>query len=1339
MMCKKILISFIVILYVLPLCVVSSGSALPEFIDGDEAFWEWIDNNPYGGNIILGADITINRNIYLFGELNINTGEYGVTLDGGSVSIDTPFTLVGEGVNTPVMTLISTGAGRFDQEWNFALSHYNIKADGKNGAGGTALHIKAADATEQPMLEYCGKISAEGENAVGVRFEYPVEAYFLDISVNGKNSTTAEAPDETVLLYSRLEAGGEGAVLASVGNILFDTCAVNGDAGSAYVLNRKIIALAGNWLYMPLTADRELWECPQYRSFTNISLINFLLSGDENHPSEIRRIYCEWDRDMINAVDTSQIGETVIPGYLYDIYRDLGLEDDFCLDLIIEVFQAGGIYITDVMFDDFSGPNVYLTVNYDEFDPRDGGFILWRSDDGGESWYDITGSPDVFNTDGIGIKYFYGEIAEPVLLSLQDTQSGGVSSIIKIFGYEGKVYYSTGGDRTGVGRVGMTAVPPPFDAVDSESSDVEEPESSEPVEQIELSEIAEIAEIPDIAEPSPVPNIPKIEPLFELTPTPVTKSTPVPEQPPAPDNQDVQYKPVKPQQSPSGDENNGKDYSLTNNGENADGSFFGAGENALGYASSAEDISSLSENGENINGEDLFSRLSDSYVWKNENNPADDSSADDLNSEILNTRRTEDSVSASSYVTNAGKKQSDDFPIAGMILALTGIVGICAFITAAKRRGTSRPVIEPAYKTKQIITAACICVLTVSSCLVLYRYDNKYTASGPRGENGVLILNEQDVKRNTFLIEGWEVYGGKLLTPEDFIHDSKPEPDEHVFIGQYAGFEKIIGSPHGSVTYRLVVIIPEEMCNYTLALPEIYSSCRVFINGTEYLSLGETDPDTYRFETKNTSVTFNAAEKIDIIIAVSDFSHLYSGMVYPPAIGETETVFAMLNMRLILRSVVISAALLIGIMSLFIGLSRGRKGLPVLYGLLCLLFAGYTCYPVTMTVAQGSVLMYAVENVSFCAMLLVIIIMQDKIYSYSGAAKRIKPFAIGFGAFVCLAAFVMPFIMPKAGLPFMIVYSRLIEAYEFTAAGYITIMSGLAVRRKSSESVPVLWGMLILDCALIMDNARPSFEPIFTGWFPEAGSFLLIISLGAATAREIISAYRESAVMEERVNTIISSRHDYYRKMDEMHGKLRILHHDYKFHLNTVRRMLHSGDSNGADNYLTGVENRLSEYEIPKFCKSPVINALVENYSEHCAEKNIVFETKLTIPDTLGIPDYDMCVILGNLLENAVEACEKLDVNGAGSNALKRVIKLETQNTSAQLLIMVKNSFDGLIREENGIQSTKKEGGLGLRSVREIISRHGGELITEWDGEYFTVYAAVQTRGKKKLKSAKTV
>ena len=228
----------------------------------------------------------------------------------------------------------------------------------------------------------------------------------------------------------------------------------------------------------------------------------------------------------------------------------------------------------------------------------------------------------------------------------------------------------------------------------------------------------------------------------------------------------------------------------------------------------------------------------------------------------------------------------------------------------------------------------------------------------------------------------------------------------------------------------------------------------------------------------------------------------------------------------------------------------------------------------------------------------------------------------------------------------------------------------------------------------------------------------------------------------EHAREIITSGKEHYQKMNEMYDDLRIMRHDYKYHMDVISELIKTGNEDKIDQYLTLLKDDLSKKEFPVFCSNSVLNALIASYAERFARLDAKYVVKIALPDK-SIPNYEMCIVLGNLLQNAMEACSRLAAN--------RIIELTINMKGAHLVTMVKNNFDGAIAHAspdaqqagaaekggqnsslNGSQngslpaSTKPGGGFGLRSVQAIASRYDGELIAEWDESTFTVYVMVK-------------
>ena len=220
----------------------------------------------------------------------------------------------------------------------------------------------------------------------------------------------------------------------------------------------------------------------------------------------------------------------------------------------------------------------------------------------------------------------------------------------------------------------------------------------------------------------------------------------------------------------------------------------------------------------------------------------------------------------------------------------------------------------------------------------------------------------------------------------------------------------------------------------------------------------------------------------------------------------------------------------------------------------------------------------------------------------------------------------------------------------------------------------------------------------------------------------IINAHEKSKQKYEAefARGVISASRDHYEKMNEQFNAIRTMKHDIKFHLNTARDMLRRGEIEKGDEYLRGLETQMTDRELPSFCENQVINSLVADYARRCNESNIELEVSISMPDDLSVPNYEMCIVLGNLLENALEACKRLKPDRNGQN---RKIELAVKMQRAHLAIMVRNTFDGnVIKDGEKFISMKKNGGIGLQSVKAIAEKHCQSFFTEYDKERFRAF-----------------
>jgi len=192
----------------------------------------------------------------------------------------------------------------------------------------------------------------------------------------------------------------------------------------------------------------------------------------------------------------------------------------------------------------------------------------------------------------------------------------------------------------------------------------------------------------------------------------------------------------------------------------------------------------------------------------------------------------------------------------------------------------------------------------------------------------------------------------------------------------------------------------------------------------------------------------------------------------------------------------------------------------------------------------------------------------------------------------------------------------------------------------------------------------------------------------------------------EFARRILSAEQAHYQKISEMYETLSVLRHDFKYYLNKIDELLQTDDIEKTKLYLTEIRKKIPESGLHYYCTDHSINSLLTSYTKNFKEFNIEYDVEITLPQTPSMPRYDICIILCNLLENALEACKKLE-NG-------RKIDLTIKTDGQRMAIRVKNSFNGIAKKN-----------VNLATVKAIAQRYGGHISTEKTENVFTIYVMV--------------
>lgn len=208
----------------------------------------------------------------------------------------------------------------------------------------------------------------------------------------------------------------------------------------------------------------------------------------------------------------------------------------------------------------------------------------------------------------------------------------------------------------------------------------------------------------------------------------------------------------------------------------------------------------------------------------------------------------------------------------------------------------------------------------------------------------------------------------------------------------------------------------------------------------------------------------------------------------------------------------------------------------------------------------------------------------------------------------------------------------------------------------------------------------------------------------------------------EKVNAAAAKQKSiYYQKeaqlLEQNMGEIKKLRHDMKNHLIAISELSKKHGDTDITDYISALSGKMVQAE--EYSQTGILSLdSIINYKLTQAERSsISVSCEIALPDDLNIEADDFVTIIGNLLDNAIEAAEKTQND--------KYIFLNIRYTKGTLFITIKNSFDGVLNIKNHrFQTTKKDTalhGIGLQSIEAAIRKYNGELLTSHSDTEFIV------------------
>lgn len=197
-------------------------------------------------------------------------------------------------------------------------------------------------------------------------------------------------------------------------------------------------------------------------------------------------------------------------------------------------------------------------------------------------------------------------------------------------------------------------------------------------------------------------------------------------------------------------------------------------------------------------------------------------------------------------------------------------------------------------------------------------------------------------------------------------------------------------------------------------------------------------------------------------------------------------------------------------------------------------------------------------------------------------------------------------------------------------------------------------------------------------------------------------------------------------EVENIYNQMRGWRHDYHNHIQTLKAYLALEQLREIGGYLNKLDLDLASVDTILKTGNVMVDAILNSKISLAMSKKINVNAKAAVPRDLTVSEIDLCVVLGNLIDNATEACLALP------DAADRIIRIYVDIFNDYLYISVANSMGNEIKKGNsGYISTKGAShGFGLMRIDKIINKYGGHINRQNEEDVFATEVMLPLRSE---------
>lgn len=232
-----------------------------------------------------------------------------------------------------------------------------------------------------------------------------------------------------------------------------------------------------------------------------------------------------------------------------------------------------------------------------------------------------------------------------------------------------------------------------------------------------------------------------------------------------------------------------------------------------------------------------------------------------------------------------------------------------------------------------------------------------------------------------------------------------------------------------------------------------------------------------------------------------------------------------------------------------------------------------------------------------------------------------------------------------------------------------------------------------------------------------SSSIVILIVIGKIVQDDKLKL--EYELINERIKTNYKS----YESINEIHDKLKYVYHDLKNHMICIKSY---DTKEEIVSYINNLESQVSDFENFKNTGNRTLDIILGEKIYLCKKYNIEFEDNINISRLKFIQNIDICAIFANALDNAIEACMNID-----NEIEKRIEVKATYINGFGIIKFINTKVNDIKFVDERIQTSKDDNkihGIGLASIKYIVSKYNGEAIANYSDNEFILKIMIPIR-----------